>query len=427
MRRGTAALLLSVLLVLSGASALAQTGASNAEGQVKDKDGNPLKDAVVTFVPVSNPTFSYTAKTSKKGRYFVSGMLAGQGSNDFRVTVELEGWVPVEITMEVRTVNRVLVGDPFTKRLRPGASPSELMIPRMGTAKVDFVMATQEEVQQEQQAQAEAAAAAAAASAAPQRKDPWDVALQRAAEGDLEGSIEFFEKAIEEEPEDAERHSALAKVLYQTDRLDEAETHARTAVELNPQDVDAYMALYSVYMAKGELDLAKQALEETRNVAPNDVRVLKQLAFVASETGNTEDAIAAWEAVSELDPEDTEAWLNLGDLYAGAGDSARSQEAYQKVSELDPANAHQIFYNLGALIMNRSDRSDAETRKAIDAFRKAVEIKPDYAQAHKQLAFALLGVGDRSGAKQALEQYVKYAPDAPDAGRMQALIQTLEK
>jgi Flp pilus assembly protein TadD len=251
------------------------------------------------------------------------------------------------------------------------------------------------------------------------------VALSKAAEGDLEGSIEFFEKAIEDEPEDPERHTAMASALYQLDRLEEAESHARTAVELNPQNIDAHMSLYSIHVAKGELDQAKLALDQTRSLAPDDIRVLKQLAFVADQVGNTDDAIAAWERVSELDPGDTEAWMNLGDLYAGSGDTAKSEQAYQRVTELDPANAHQIFFNLGALIMNRASRSDADTRRAVELFRKAVEIKPNYAQAHQQLAFALLGVGDRTGAKQSLEQYVKHAPGAPDAARMQALIQSL--
>jgi Flp pilus assembly protein TadD len=426
MGKGTIGLLLVAVLALCSGPALAQTGACEARGEILDTDGKPLAGAVVTFKAKDNPTFTYDGKSNKKGRYFVAGMLSGQGSNTWEVTVELEGWVPSEVTMEVRTVNRVLVGDPFTKRLKPGSGPTGLMIPRLGKAEVDFVMVTEESVLQEQQAQAEAAAAASTtAKAAPPRKDPWDEALNKAAAGDLQGSVEFFEKAIEDEPDDAERHSAAAKVLYQLGRYDEAEIYAQTAVELNPQDIEGRMTLYGIYVAQGKLDQAKQALEETREVAPDDIRVLKQLAFVADEAGEPEDAISAWEAVAELDPDDTEAWMNLGDLYAGIGDAAKSEQAYQRVTELDPANAHQIFFNLGALIMNRSDRSDADTRRAIDAFRKATEIKPDYAQAYQQLAFALLGVGDRAGAKQALEQYVKVAPDAPDAARMKALIQSL--
>ena len=41
-------------------------------------------------------------------------------------------------------------------------------------------------------------------------------------------------------------------------------------------------------------------------------------------------------------------------------------------------------------------------------------------------AFALLGTGDRAGAKTELEAYVALAPNAPDSQQMKALIQSLQ-
>ena len=72
-----------------------------------------------------------------------------------------------------------------------------------------------------------------------------------------------------------------------------------------------------------------------------------------------------------------------------------------------------------------SGRSAADVQKAIGAFRKAVEINPKYAQAYKELAFALLNVGDRPGARAALQNYVEVAPEAPDAAQMKQIIKTL--
>jgi Flp pilus assembly protein TadD len=428
MRKLIFGLPLLLMLVLGGSSALAAPAACEASGTVTDRDGNPIQGAEITFVAQSNPTFPYSGKTNKKGRYFIAGMLSTQGDM-WDVTVEYEGYLPVEMHVESRTVNRVLVGDPFTKKLKPGSGPWEVMIRPMGTVKIEFTMAPADEVRQEQAAQAQAQEAAAAAKAKPATpaRNVWDEALTRAADGDLEGSVPLFEEAIEKEPDDAERHSALAKVLYQLGRLEEAEARALTAVELQPDDIEARMVLYSVYVSQDDLARAKTTLEEARAVAPDDLRLLKQLAFVADESGTPEDAIEAWEAVVAIAPNDTEAWMSLGDLYAAAGDAAKSEQAYQRVIELEPANAHQIFFNLGALVINKPDRTDAETRKAIAAFRKAIELKPDYAQAHKQLAFALLGVGDRAGAKAALERYVEVAPDAPDAAQMRAMINTLGK
>ncbi len=295
----------------------------------------------------------------------------------------------------------------------------------MGSATVDFTMVTEQQITEELQAAAAASAEAQKAQAAPQR-DPWDTALSRAGSGELEGSIEFFEQAVEDEPEQAERHKAYAQVLYQLERYDEAESRALSAAELAPNDVEALMVLYSIHVGKGDLAQAEQVLVHAREVAPQDRRVLKQLAFVASESGNTAAAIEAYEGLVGLDPQDAESWVSLASLYAEAGAVDKSEAAYQRVVEIDPDNSHQVFFNLGALIMNNPDRSDADTQRAIAAFRKAIELKPDYVQAHKQLAFALLGAGDRAGAKSELEAYVRLAPDAADAAQLQALINSLQ-
>ena len=403
----------------------ADSGAVEARGQVEDAEGNPVPGALLTFSPQDNPGLKYTTKTNKKGRYFVAGMYSSQGDM-WDVTLEAEGYLPVKVVIESRTANRVLVGDIQTKTLKAGSKIPSVLIRKLGSAKLDFTLAPENEVLAQARAEAEARAAAegGAKKVQPQR-DPWDEALQLASSGDLEGSIAFFERAIKAEPQNAERHEALAKVLYQVERLDEAEAQALKAVEIAPQGVGPRLVLYSVYVSRGELDRGQETLEEANRAAPDDVRVLERLAYLAGETGNSDDAIAAYERVAQADPGNTNAWMFLGDLYAAAGDNEESEQAYRRVSELDPGNAHQVFFNLGALIINKPNRSNAETKKAINAFRKALELKPDYAQAHKQLAFALLGVGDRSGAKDSLEHYILNAPDAPDTAQMRQLVKTL--
>jgi tetratricopeptide (TPR) repeat protein len=394
---------------------------------VVDHEGNPLKDAVVTFVPYGG-TMEYTGKTSKKGRYYVPGMFNSQGDR-WTVIAKLDGYVPTKMVVESRTVNKVLVGDIYTTKLNPASGPQKLTIRQMGNATIDFTLTPDDLVAQEVAAQVAPAEPGEEGSAAPvqPKVDPWDMALNRAAEGDLEGSVEFFGKAIEDEPEDVERRGAYAKVLYQLQRYDEAQSQAAASIELAPDNLDNRMVLYSIHVASGDLEAAKVVLQETEAISPGDVRVLQQLAFIASESGDTADAIAAYEALTEVDPQNSDGWLALGDLYAAAGELGKSEQAYQRVVELAPADAHQIFFNIGALTINKPNRSEAETRKAINAFRKAIEIKPDYLQAHQQLAYALLGVGDRSGARVALERYVELAPDAPDAQQMRSMIATLKK
>ena len=108
----TVALAGAILLFANPAAIAAEP--CEAKGAVVDSDGNPVRGAVLTFTPRDNSAMSYTGKTNKKGRYFIPGMFASQG-DEWRIAIEAEGLVAVEMVVESRTVNKVLVGDIYTQ------------------------------------------------------------------------------------------------------------------------------------------------------------------------------------------------------------------------------------------------------------------------------------------------------------------------
>jgi len=401
---------------------LAQT--SSVNGKVVDDEGNPVTGVVLTYSPESNPTLQYPGKTNKKGKYFIDGLFTGKEDDSWNIKLELEeGFIVYSMSVESRTANRVLIGDPRTVDLKRKSKIPAIKIRPLGQAKVDFRIGPPEVVEQIQVLVDEEGNVVAEGTAAePAKRSPWELALGLAGEGDLEGSVEHFEKAIENKPDDDERLRAFAQVLYRLERYDEAEEHAQRAVELVPEFVDGYMVLYTIYVGKGDLEQAAATLGTAKDLAPTNLRLWKQIAFVARENGNRDEEIAAYEKIVELDPGDSATWASLGGTYAEMGDQARSEAAYQKVTELDPENAHQSFFNLGALQMNND-----QTDKAIVAFKQAISIKPDYAQAHRELAFAMLNVGDKTGAAEHLQEYVNIKPDAADAAQMKALVDALAK
>ncbi len=422
--------LLPVALLLAGLPVHA--GTSEATGAVEDEEGNPIIGAVLTFSPDNEMAAEFTGKTNKKGRYYIPGLFNPHPDSDWNVRIEAEGYLPVHMHIESRTVNRVLVGTIETLTLKASTKIPQVRIRELGTIRIDWTMAPAEQVLAADKKPTPAGAPVGEASqgtetaAAPPARDPWDEALNLASSGDLEASLPFFEKAIKREPEELQRVESYAQVLYRLERYDDAGPQAQKAIEMSPDRIDARLLLYSIHVAQDVFDQARTVLEQAREIAPQNVKVLQQLAYVASESGDPEEAIAAYETVVAVDPGDTDAWLSLANLYNSTGQTAKSEQAFQRVSELEPDDAHQIFFNLGALIINNTDRSDADTQKAILAFRRAVELKPDYAAAHKELALALLGIGDRAGARDNLSTYVALVPDAPDAPSMQALINSLE-
>jgi len=418
------------LALLAIALPVSAQGVSEANGSVVDREGNPIQGAVVSFRAKSNPDVAYEGKTNKKGRYFVAGMFSVAEGEMWVVELESDGYTPVEVRIESRTVNKVLVGDPLTAKLRPGKKPPEFPIRPLGKAIVDWKVAPLEDVEAEIQAAATEAAAVAGTAegggeAAEPAKDPWVEALTLASAGALEDSVPLFREAVEAEPEDAERHETFAKILYRLEEYDDALVEAGQALALEPSRMESHLVRFNVHDSRGDLEQAKIVLEAAQQAKPDDMRILSRLGYVARGSGDIEGAIAAYTRVTELVSDNAEAWLALADLHAEAGRLAESEAAYAKVVEIDPDGAHQTYYNLGATIIKRNNRSESDTRRAIEAFRKALELKPDYGLAARELAFALIGLTDRDGAREVLQTFVDKNPSSSETPGFKKLLQSL--
>ncbi|MBD3868343.1 MAG: tetratricopeptide repeat protein [Acidobacteria bacterium] len=414
--------LLLVIGLLAHGTVFAQA-VSEARGIIKDNEGNPLVGVKLVFKNTASDKAVYEASTNKKGRFYFDNLLYYQNQEGrWLVTVEFPGFVATSIEYSSRTQVRLV--EEFTKNLGPGVKIPPLNIRPFGDAELNFIMTPEDQLAVVEKVVEQDSAAEAPAT--PQQ-DPWDRALMLANAGDMEESVEFFEKAIKDEPDDAGRRDTFAKVLYQLEQFDEAEAQAQSAVALDPSNISTYLVLYSIYVGNDDFESARQALETAREQDPADREVLERVAWLASRNGEPEDAIAAYEAMTAADPGDVEAWVALGGLYAEQGKMDQSEAAYRTVVELDPSNAYKTFFNIGVLMESKDVLTDVDNKRAVEAFRKAVEIKPDYAEAWRRLAFASLRTGDLAGTRKGLERYIELSPDAADAAQVKAMLGGLPK
>jgi tetratricopeptide (TPR) repeat protein len=216
-------------------------------------------------------------------------------------------------------------------------------------------------------------------------------------------------------------------VLAKLERVPQAEAAAKKAAELDPKLAGPHRVLASLYAAQGDNARAYAEMQKEREISPNDPGVLAAFAQLAELNGKTAEAIAANEAIVAAHPENAQAWLSLGDLYAKDGKPAQSEAALRKVTEIDPANAYQTFFNIGAVLTNKPDVSQVEMRKAVEAFRKSIELKPAYGPANKQLVYSLLNLGELDQARTAIEAYLKVDAKSPDAQELASLLSGLPK
>jgi tetratricopeptide (TPR) repeat protein len=418
-----AAVIVAIVWVLALVSApvLAETGIAEVTGIVEDTDGNPVVGAVITFINKTNTALEYDVKTNKKGRYFIPNLIYNE-PGEWDVTIEAEGHIPSDISVESRKSDRTLVGTYETK-IRAG-KPHVVLIKAFGNARVDFVMMTVEK-QAEIEAQRQAEALAKAQAEAAETIDPMQLASKMVADGDLEGSLGELERAIEKNPDDPERRELLAKVLYNLERFDDALGIAGELQGMAPDYAGIHLLLADINAKKGDFASAREELAAQAELSPQDVAVFRRMAWIAEQEGDTAGVIEANESIVALEPENSEAWLVLGSLYAENGQPEKSQEAFTKVAEIDPKNAYETFFNIGVLIENKPDPTPAEERRALEAFQKSVEIKPDFAKGHLRLAYAQLRGGDLAGARGSFERYLELEPDASDSGEVRSMVSAL--
>jgi tetratricopeptide (TPR) repeat protein len=112
------------------------------------------------------------------------------------------------------------------------------------------------------------------------------------------------------------------------------------------------------------------------------------------------------------------------------GNIQDAQNELMKAAAADPANSSQYYFNLGAVLVNTG-----HMKEAADAFKKATDAKPDFADGYYQLGVTLIGmatVDPKTGAmvppdgtKEALSKYMQLAPTGPNAQSAQAMLDAI--
>lgn len=405
-------------LVVAG-RAHAQT--SDIVGKVLDMDGKPVVGAEISAWNLAVPDRVSKDTSDKKGNFRVSGLLFAANATQWMVSIKGDGWVPLAVKIVARDAQRTLYFSDDVK-LSAVKPSTEIRMRAFAEIRMDFTMRPGD-------AAAEAAppplVPAAGAPGAAEEVDSYAEAIEKVRAGDLEGSVDLFKKAIEEKPDDWERRDLFAKILLKLDRQGEATIQANKAVQAAPDKAGPLITLTDIYLARGLDDKAADAIAKAQQLSPDSDKVLERAAIVAATAGRIDEAIALNEKVLASKPGNTEVMVALADLYNRNKQPKKAEEVLNKVVALDPANAPRTFYNLGVVIENRDDTTENDHRKAIEAFRKAIALKPDYAIAHRDLGFALLRAGDMREASKEFQKYVDLDPRAKDAADIKATIKSL--
>lgn len=363
------------LVLLGSCAAWAQT--TTLEGDVKDENGQPMKNKGATIVlNRTDIKGHYEVKNDKKGHWLYTGLPYGK--------------YDVECQIDGKTVDSV-------KGVQSSYSDSK---------PIDFDMSKLKAQQ----------TAAQQANASGQLTQDQSHAMTKEQK-------EQYEAQLKKNSEAMKKNKALNDAFNAAqDQMKMAGAEADKAKQVT------------------EYQSAIDSLNKASEMDANQVAVWNGLGEAYSGLGRAQtgddrnksfdQAIAAYNKSLAIKPNEAGVYNQIGNLYGSEKKIPEATEALNKAAQLDPAMAPKAYFNMGANLVN-----GGQPDKAVEFFKKATDADANYAEAWYQYGSLQMMQGKvdaKTGAQEyppdtapALKKYVDLQPNGPHAAEATAMLQAM--
>ena len=183
--------------------------------------------------------------------------------------------------------------------------------------------------------------------------------------------------------------------------------HAERTATANTSISKAMQAAVEHHQA-GRLQQAEAIYRQILRVAPNHPDALHLLGLIAHQTGNNEIAVELISKAISVNPS-SQMFFNLGIALRSQGKLDTAIDSYRKALSLKPdyAEAHS---NLGVALQEQG-----KLEEALESCQRALLLKPGFANAHFNLANVLKDQGKLEAATDSYRKALSFKPDFADA------------
>lgn len=212
-------------------------------------------------------------------------------------------------------------------------------------------------------------------------------------------------------PASARAHYNYGAVLQQLGRFDEAEKEYRATLRIDPSYMKVYVNMASLLMSKSKLDEAKKYYDRAIQLDPSSGEVHAGYAYLLERLGRADEARAEYENAIRVTPKKSAARLfyTYGAFLDKRGELDAAIAQYQSALEVDPnlADAHS---ELATALLTKGDSQKAEAH-----YLEAARLDPKRADTHSNLGSLLLREGKTSQAIIQYEEALRIDPTLTEA------------
>lgn len=161
--------------------------------------------------------------------------------------------------------------------------------------------------------------------------------LERTAPGSVRQSLNYFQDALSENPEDVRAHVGAARAAIILSEFDDAAAHVQRALALDPDDAGAHDVAGGLAMLRDwDWAAARQSFERTLELDPGRASAHHGLASLDALSGHFDDAIAHMEQARGLDPASTLIQADYGWFLYYAGRYEEAADMCEQAGRLEP-------------------------------------------------------------------------------------------
>ena len=231
-------------------------------------------------------------------------------------------------------------------------------------------------------------------------------------QGNLSAALPHLQRATILRPESSEARYNLGAALWYSGAREKAIAELRESVRLDPGSAGGHAFLGMALLETGDLPGARASLQRALALSPAMAAAYVDLGIAFLREGNLEKGLGQLEAglnvPSPVPP--TPSWDPA--IAALRQALALPTGALAKVGSSGQRSETPEAHNVLGLMLGRKGAPGDEV---MAAFRAAIRIRPDYAEAHNNLGLVLIQSGNDEEGIAALREAVRLAPDYAEA------------
>ena len=228
-------------------------------------------------------------------------------------------------------------------------------------------------------------------------------------EGDVDGAIAQFERAIEKGAQGGEVRLNLARAFLEKGDYERALAVAAEVLRQDPRNKQAEALTAGCFIKQGRLPLAEERLRRAIAIDPSFHLARSKLGEVLMKQGRDDEALAEFEQAVAIAPLSPVEFNNIGNLHRKRGRIDRAMQAYRDALRADPQYVG-AYNNLGLCLQEKG-----RLREAAALYEKALAIREENPILRNSLGTLRALQGDKEGALTEMRRAVVANPEWPVA------------